>query len=66
MKLTPEISWRAELYWNGKRRFVTCGWDDSEQNLPEEGEEVHDVVAARRHLLLGLLAFFAFLLVVVT
>jgi hypothetical protein len=46
--------------------WFTCGWDDSEKNLPEEGEEVHDVVAASRHLLLGLLAFFSFLLVVVT
>lgn len=23
---------------------VICGWDESKQNLPEDGEEVHDVV----------------------
>ena len=40
-----------------------CGEDD----LPEEGQEVHDVVAAGRHLLLSLaLAAFSFFLVVVT
>jgi len=23
---------------------VLCGWDEGEQNFPEDGEEVHDVV----------------------
>ena len=41
--------------------------DGGEDDLPEEGQEVHDVVAAGRHLLLSLaLAAFSFFLVVVT
>lgn len=31
---------------------VVCGRDEGEQNLPEHGEEVHDVVETRRQLLL--------------
>lgn len=29
----------------------TCRWHEREQDLPEEGEEVHDVAAAPRRLL---------------
>lgn len=31
---------------------VLCGWDESEQDLPEDGQEVHDVVETRWQLLL--------------
>lgn len=30
---------------------VLCGWDKSEQNLPEDCEEMHDVVETRRQFL---------------
>lgn len=33
----------------------TCRWHEREQDLPEEGEEVHDVAAAPRRLLDALL-----------
>ena len=42
----------------------TCGRDNGKENFPDEGEEVHDVVAARGHLLLALLALVLLLVVV--
>merc|ERR1719289_637858 len=33
----------------------SCGWDESKDKFPWRSEEVHDVVAAGRHLLLALL-----------
>ena len=41
----------------------TCGRDNGKEDFPDEGEEVHDVVAARRHLLLALLALLLVLVV---
>jgi hypothetical protein len=56
--------------YTAKKCQVTGGRDGGEQHLPEEGQEVHDVVAAGRHLLLGLaLAFalaFSFFFIVVS
>ena len=45
--------------------YLTRWRDDGESDLPEESEEVHDVVAAGGHLLLSLLTLVLFLLVVV-
>merc|ERR1719472_639248 len=42
-----------------------CGWDESKDKFPWQSEEVHDVVAAGRHLLLALFALLALLLVVI-
>ena len=45
--------------------YLTRWRDDGESDLPEESEEVHDVVSASRHLLLALFALLALLLLVV-
>merc|ERR1712112_569901 len=44
----------------------SCGWDESKDKFPWQGEEVHDVVAAGRHLLLPLFALLALLLIVIS
>ncbi len=41
----------------------TCGRHEGKEHLPEQGQEVHDVVAARRQPLLALLAFLVLVLV---
>ena len=46
-------------------RVLTCGRDESKDEFPGEGEEVHDVISAARHLLLSLLAILALLLIVI-
>ena len=43
----------------------TCRGDQGKDQFPWQGQEVHDVVSAGRHLLLSLLAFLALLLVVI-
>ena len=43
--------------------LATCGRDESKNEFPGESEEVHDVVAAGRHLLLALLALLLFIVV---
>jgi len=44
-----------------------CRWNESEHDLPDESQEVHDVVSAGGHLLLAVtFALFLFLLVVIT
>ena len=45
--------------------ILTCGWDESKDKFPWQSEEVHDVVAAGRHLLLALFALLALLLIVI-
>ncbi len=44
--------------------MLTGGRDDREDNLPDESEEVHDVVSTGRHLLLSLLSLLLLLVVV--
>ena len=44
--------------------YLTRWRDDGESDLPEESEEVHDVVAAGGHLLLALLALLLVIVVV--
>merc|ERR1719400_1025873 len=39
----------------------SCGWDESKDKFPWQSEEVHDVVAAGRHLLLALFALLVLL-----
>jgi hypothetical protein len=43
----------------------SCGWDESKDKFPWQSKEVHDVVAAGRHLLLALFALLALLLIVI-
>ena len=45
--------------------ILTCGWDESKDKFPWQSEEVHDVVATGRHLLLALFALLALLLIVI-
>ena len=45
--------------------ILTCRRDESKDKFPWQGEEVHDVVAAGRHLLLALFALLALLLIVI-
>ena len=45
--------------------ILTCGWDESKDKFPWQSKEVHDVVAAGRHLLLALLTFLTLLLIVI-
>ena len=45
--------------------ILTRGWDESKDKFPWQSEEVHDVVAAGRHLLLALFALLALLLIVI-
>ena len=47
------------------RDIPTCRRDESKDKFPWQGEEVHDVVAAGRHLLLALFALLALLLIVI-
>ena len=49
---------------NDREDMVTCRGDQGEDQFPGESEEVHDVVSARGHLLLALLAFLAFFVVI--
>ena len=49
---------------NDREALVTCRGDQGEDQFPGESEEVHDVVSARGHLLLALLAFLAFFVVI--
>jgi len=41
-----------------------CGWNDSEHDLPDEGQEVHDVVSASWHLLLSVTLTFLLLVII--
>merc|ERR1719239_1769619 len=43
----------------------SCGWDESKDKFPWQSKEVHDVVAAGRHLLLALFALLTLLLIVI-
>ena len=45
--------------------ILTCRRDESKDKFPWQSEEVHDVVAAGRHLLLALLALLTLLLIVI-
>ena len=45
--------------------IITCRGDDGKDDLPDHGQEVEDVVAAGRHLLLALLALVLLFFVVV-
>ena len=45
--------------------ILTCRRDESKDKFPWQSEEVHDVVAAGRHLLLALFALLALLLIVI-
>ena len=45
--------------------ILTCGWDESKDKFPWQSQEVHDVVAAGRHLLLALFALLTLLLIVI-
>ena len=47
------------------RDHFTCWGDQGKDQFPWQGQEVHDVVSAGRHLLLSLLALLAFFLVVI-
>ena len=47
------------------RDHFTCWGDQGKDQFPWQGQEVHDVVSAGRHLLLSLLAFLALLVVVI-
>ena len=38
--------------------ITTCRWHKGEQDLPEEGQEVEDVITAGRHLLFTLIPVF--------
>ena len=60
--LTSRLTVTVYLYWVYN---LTCGWDESKDKFPWQGEEVHDVVAAGRHLLLPLFALLALLLIVI-
>ena len=43
---------------------LTGGRDQGKEQFPGQGQEVHDVVSAGWHLLLGLLSLFSFLIVI--
>merc|ERR1719239_1922742 len=43
----------------------SCGWDESKDKFPWQSKEVHDVVAAGRHLLLTFFALLTLLLIVI-
>merc|ERR1711887_515160 len=42
----------------------SCGWDESKDKFPWQSKEVHDVVAAGRHLLLALFTLLTLLLII--
>merc|ERR1712051_995867 len=44
----------------------SCGWDESKDKFPWQSKEVHDVVAAGRHLLLALFALTLLLIVILS
>ena len=56
------IDWHCIVVPNSS---LTCGWDESKDQFPWQSEEVHDVVAAGRHLLLALFALLSLLLIVI-
>ena len=43
---------------------LTGGRDQGKEQFPGQGQEVHDVVSAGRHLLLGLLTILSFLVII--
>merc|ERR1712200_97134 len=42
----------------------SCGRNKGKDEFPGKGEEVHDVIAAGRHLLLASLSFFIFIVII--